>query len=553
MAARGELGAREPLHSDQVPGNLPEPVSELIGRDDVLSEILNLAAANRLVTLTGGGGKGKTRLALTAARELMSDFADGVWLVELSPVADPVLVPATVAAAIGVEIGPGKVSAQRVAVMLSDRQLLVVLDTCEHMIAAAATVAEALLHAGRAVRVLATSRESSQAEWIYPVPPLAVPSEDVAIQDELLRYGAVQLFVQRARAANPRFVPDPGNVAKIAATCRRIDGIPLAIEMAAARASTLRTDEIAARLDNRFQFLIGGGERLIFAIRRYVTLDWSYELLSEHERVILRRLGIFAGPFTLDAVSSIAASPPDVEPWQVIEGVSILVARSLVVGEFDGASSRFRLLDTTRAYIGQRFPRIEIEMLESSRARLLTALRNAVVDIAIVPRATSLPETNTMSLWSERIMVAVQESHTLAAKEAIYWIDLRDEKLLLGRRDPGPELQDLLVARLASPGDRPNIVDHDVSCGSLISLGGAGSGLTLLTEPSAGANIAGVIYRECVIAPSSPDLAIPPIGELTTKTQPCRVSSAFWGSATPCRPSAFDSSAASSRTPGRSP
>jgi DNA-binding transcriptional LysR family regulator len=169
-------------------------------------------------------------------------------------------------------------------------------------------------------------------------------------------------------------------------------------------------------------------------------------------------------------------------------------AGRLAVGFYTSLSAgnlRASLLD-----VGQRFPQIEIEMLESSRARLVTALRNAVVDIVIVPGAASLPETNTMSLWSERIMVAVPESHTLAAKEAVYWIDLRDERLLLSRRDPGPELQDLLVAKLASPGDRPKIVRHDVSRGSLISLVGAGFGVTLLTEASLGANLVGVVYRE---------------------------------------------------------
>jgi len=146
--------------------------------------------------------------------------------------------------------------------------------------------------------------------------------------------------------------------------------------------------------------------------------------------------------------------------------------------------------------VGQRFPQIEIEMLESSRTGLVTALRNAAVDIAIVPGARSLPGSRTMSLWSERIMVAIPEGHSLVGKDAIYWIDLRDERLLLSQRDPGPELQDLLVAKLASPGDRPNIVRHDVSRGSLKSLVGAGFGVTLLTEASAGANMAGVVYRE---------------------------------------------------------
>lgn len=146
--------------------------------------------------------------------------------------------------------------------------------------------------------------------------------------------------------------------------------------------------------------------------------------------------------------------------------------------------------------LAQRFPQIEIEMLETSRTRLVTALRNGVADIAIVPGATPLPESNAMALWSERIIVAVPERHLLTAKEAIYWTDLRDERMLLSRRDPGPELHDLLVAKLAAPGDRPNIVHHDVSRGSLISLVGAGFGITVLTEASAGAVFAGVMYRE---------------------------------------------------------
>jgi DNA-binding winged helix-turn-helix (wHTH) protein len=185
------------------PTNLPEPVSELIGRDAVLEEILNLAAAHRLVTLTGGIGK--TRLALAAARRLLPQFADGVWLAEFSPIADPELVPVTVAAAIGLNLGGGVVSAQRVSQALGGRRLLLVLDTCEHVIGAAAALAEAVLRAGGTQRLLATSREPLRAEgeWVYPVPPLAVPAKDAEDPDGLLRYGGVRLFIERLRAAEP--------------------------------------------------------------------------------------------------------------------------------------------------------------------------------------------------------------------------------------------------------------------------------------------------------------------------------------------------------------
>ena len=181
------------------PTNLPEPVSELVGRDDVLGEILSLASAHRLVTLTGAGGIGKTRLAVAAARRLLPQFPDGVWLAEFSPIADPGLVPVTVAAAIGLDLGGGAVTAQRVSQALAGRRLLLVLDTCEHVIDAAAALVEAVLRAGRDVRLLATSREPLRAEgeWVYPVPPLAVPAEDAEDADDPLRYGGVRLFVER--------------------------------------------------------------------------------------------------------------------------------------------------------------------------------------------------------------------------------------------------------------------------------------------------------------------------------------------------------------------
>src|SRR6516225_5983029 len=202
-----EARREEGMPAELPPTNLPEPISELVGRDDVLDEILSLASAHRLVTLTGAGGIGKTRLALAAAGRLLPQFADGVWLAEFSPIADPGLVPVTVAAAIGLDVGGGAVSAQRVAHVLAGRRLLLVLDTCEHVISAAAVLAEAVLHAGGTLHLLATSREPLRAEgeWVYPVPPLAVPAEDAENAERLLDYGGVRLFVERMRAAEPHF------------------------------------------------------------------------------------------------------------------------------------------------------------------------------------------------------------------------------------------------------------------------------------------------------------------------------------------------------------
>ena len=239
----GESAATPQPRASVPPTNLPEPVSELIGRDKELHEIEDLAASHRLVTLTGAGGIGKTRLAMAVARRLMPRFGDGVWVVDFSSVSDPSLVPATIAVAVGLDPG-GTAPRQHVARVLAVRRLLLVLDTCEHVVGAVAAMAEEVLRAGAAAHVIATSREPLRAEgeWIYPVLPLAVPAED-ARDDDLPQYGAVRLFVERARAVEPHFAPDPRDLAAIAAICRQLDGIPLAIELAAARTAALSAEQ----------------------------------------------------------------------------------------------------------------------------------------------------------------------------------------------------------------------------------------------------------------------------------------------------------------------
>jgi predicted ATPase/DNA-binding winged helix-turn-helix (wHTH) protein len=339
--------------SVQPPTNLPEPVSELIGRDEEIGEIVNLIAGHRLVTLSGPGGIGKTRLGLALARELLPHFADGVWAIELAPLADPELVPVAVATALGLELGSGAASAQSVANALRSKLVVLVLDNCEHVVDAAARMADALLRSNPAARVIATSREPLrvEGEWVYTVPPLAVPAEGSPDGEDPLRYGAVRLFVERVRAAAPSFSPDRRVAAAIAGICRRLDGIPLAIELAAARAAALGIEGLAARLHDRFRLLAGGRRT---ALPRHqtlrATLDWSYELLTEPERMVLRRLAVFAGGFTLHAASAVAAANGEIAAPEIVDCIVSLVAKSLVTADAGGASVRYRLLETTRAY-----------------------------------------------------------------------------------------------------------------------------------------------------------------------------------------------------------
>ena len=339
--------------------NLSESVSELIGREAALSEVTDLVTTHRLVTLTGEGGIGKTRLGLQVARQLLPEFADGVWVTELAPLADPALVPVAVAIALGLELTGGAISPERVANMLGAKRLLLVLDNCEHVVAAATEIAETLLRCNSTMRVLATSREPLRAEGecLYRVPPLAVPAQGIEDVEEVLRHSSVRLFVARARATDPHFRPDGPSAAAAAAICRRLDGIPLAIELAAARGAALGIAEIAAWLDDRFHLLTSGHRT---ALPRHqtlrATLDWSYELLPEPERVVLRRLAIFAGGFTLAAASAVVADT-DTAASDVVHHLANLIAKSLVVADIGRSLTRYRLLETTRAYALEKLPK----------------------------------------------------------------------------------------------------------------------------------------------------------------------------------------------------
>jgi predicted ATPase/DNA-binding winged helix-turn-helix (wHTH) protein len=381
--------------------NLPVPVSELIGRDAELAELKSLLDAHRLVTLIGPGGIGKTRLALEMARHLLPQCADGVWLVDLAALSDGSLVLAAVAAVLGIAATERGTMLDRIATALQSRVLLLILDNCEHLLGPSANVAEAVTRAGGGLRVLATSREplKAEGEWLYRVPPLSIPAEDVRDTGEILNYSAVKLFMSRIAAAGPHLHDCGPNVEVVGSICRRLDGIPLAIELAAARAATLGIEATSARLEDRFRLLTDGRRT---APPRHQTLratiDWSYELLTDSERAVLRRLGVFVGSFGFDAAARVAALDgiAATDPMDVIAN---LVAKSLIVVETDGETTRYRLLETTRAYA--------LDKLAESGESALAARRHAEFYRDLFapsePAAESKPTIQRINLYRREI------------------------------------------------------------------------------------------------------------------------------------------------------
>jgi predicted ATPase len=336
------------LARDNLPRNLPP----MIGRDAELAQLLGLVAANRLVTVTGSGGVGKTRLVLEAGLVSVDRYAAGAWVVEFASLSDPALVPTAVTSALRIELPANATATETLAKRLRDQQILLVLDNCEHVLEAVATLLEALLAAAPGVRALVSSQEliGIAGEQVYRLPSLSVPATGETTATFALTFGAVRLFVERARAAEPEFVLDDRNAPVAASICRRLDGIPLAIEMAAARVPLLGIDTLAQRLDERFRVLTGGRRTALPRQRTlHATLDWSYGLLAERERTVFRRLAIFAGGFTLDAASGVATDDA-IDEFGVVDSAASLVAKSLVVAEHAGGKARYRLLETTRAY-----------------------------------------------------------------------------------------------------------------------------------------------------------------------------------------------------------
>jgi predicted ATPase/class 3 adenylate cyclase len=364
LNAQGLTSNFPPLNTlDVLPNNLPMQLTTFIGREKQIAEVKQKLVEHRLVTLTGSGGTGKTRLSLQVAADLLDQFPHGVWFVELAPLTDPELLSQIILSTIGLHEQPGTSPLELLKEYLHEKRSLIVLDNCEHLIEASARVTDRLLNTASGLKILASSRESLgvRGEFTYPVPSLSLPDiKRLPIVEQLSQYEAVRLFIDRASLVAPRFVVNKQNAPFIAQICHQLDGIPLAIELAAARVKVLSVEQISKRLDDRFRLLTGGSRT---ALPRQQTLraliDWSYDILSEKEQILLRRFSVFAGSWTLEAAEEIC-SGDGIESQEVLDLLSQLVNKSLVMvieksqikdeSLSSHGSPRYRMLETIRQY-----------------------------------------------------------------------------------------------------------------------------------------------------------------------------------------------------------
>jgi predicted ATPase len=339
--------------------NLPVQLTSFIGREHEIAEIKQELKTHHLVTLTGPGGTGKTRLSLQVAADLLDQFHHGVWFIELAPLTDPDLIPQTILSAIGISEQSGK-PLEVLKEYLREKKSLIVLDNCEHLLEASANVANALLNVAPDLKIVASSREALgvRGELSYPVPSLSLPDiKHLPVIEQFSQYEAVRLFIERASLVSPHFSVDAQNAPFLAQICHRLDGIPLAIELAAARVRMLSVEQISKRLDDRFRLLTGGARTLLPRQQTLRALiDWSYDLLSEQERLFLRRLSVFADDWTLEAAEEVCVGQDDILPYDVLDLLSQLVNKSLIlfVEHSQSGETRYRMLETIRQYARDR-------------------------------------------------------------------------------------------------------------------------------------------------------------------------------------------------------
>jgi len=384
--------------------NLPLNLTSFVGREKEISEIEVSLEESRLLTLIGPGGTGKTRLSIQLGSQLLSSFKDGVWLAELAPIADPSLVMQTIAAALGIQEVPGVPIQTLVLDFLREKQLLLIFDNCEHLVGASAKAADEFLHTAPKIKIIASSREALgiNGETVYRVPSLSLPNQAQVTKEAALGCESVQLFVDRASAANPKFQLTDENASAVAQICSRLDGIPLAIELSASRITVFSPEQIAKRLDDRFKLLTGGSRT---ALPRQQTLraliDWSYDLLSEDERALLRRLSVFAGGWTFEAAETICNNV------DVFEYLPHLINKSLVVVKDEGEEPRYYLLETIRQYARDKL--LEAGEGEGTRDRHLAyylALAETAEDHLL--RSTAGKWTDQLELELDNLRTALE-------------------------------------------------------------------------------------------------------------------------------------------------
>jgi predicted ATPase/class 3 adenylate cyclase len=396
------------LNNPDLPNNLPQQMTSFIGRETEVAEIKALLAKHRMLTLTGAGGSGKTRLALQAAADMLDGVGNGVWLVELASLSDPNLVAQSVAEVLGVREEPDKPIAKTLVNSLKDKHLLLVLDNCEHVLAACAFLVSDLLRACPSAAILATSREALgvPGEQTYRVPSLSLPDPKQTYTAEALsQYEAVRLFIDRAGLSHPSFAVTSQNAPAVAQICARLDGIPLAIELAAARVKSLSAEQISTRLDDRFRLLTGGSRTgLLRQQTLKAAIDWSYGLLTSREKTLLCRLSVFAGGWTLDAAEAVCAdaqSDPEIDPMDVLDLLAGLVDKSLAVYEEDEhGQDRYRLLETVRQYGRDRLE--ENSLGENSEADAVQA-RHQTFFLKFAEEAEPLLNGREQLIWLDRL------------------------------------------------------------------------------------------------------------------------------------------------------
>lgn len=383
---------------DLVSNNLPVQLTTFVGREREIDHVKRTLSEARLLTLTGAGGSGKTRLAVQAAADVIDRFEHGVWLIELAPLADPALVVQAVATTFQVREAAGRSLLDLLVDYLRSKSLLLVLDNCEHVAAACAQLADTLLRRCPNLRILATSRATLgvAGETTYHVPPLSRPDpKRIQSLEELQRFEAVQLFVERSVRSQPRFALTDANAKAVAEICHRLDGIPLALELAAARVKMLTVEQIATRLTDRFRLLTGGSRTgLQHHQTLRATIDWSHDLLSDGERLLLRRLAVFAGGFTLEASETVCAGD-GVEPFAVLDLLTNLVDKSLVVTEESDDGVRYMLLETIRQY--------GLEKLEASGETPGVRARHLQWFLELAERAEPEFHGSDQSSWLDRL------------------------------------------------------------------------------------------------------------------------------------------------------